>query len=64
MDGPLTGEIVTRVRFDGRQPGAGGEARTSSPGGLAKLPIRFIVNIRAPFYQLITSIQIALRPRR
>ncbi|MGN3973947.1 intermembrane phospholipid transport protein YdbH family protein [Tsuneonella sp. SYSU-LHT278] len=56
MDGRLTGEIVTRVRFDGVKQGAGAK-RNFITRRLANLPIRFNVNITAPFYQLITSIK-------
>lgn len=54
MDGPLTGEIVTQVRFDGIRQGAGASSNLVTRQ-LAKLPLQFRVNIRAPFYQLITS---------
>ncbi|MXP40958.1 exoprotein [Altererythrobacter soli] len=56
MDGPLTGEIVTRVRFDGVSQGEGATSNFITRR-IAKLPFRFVVNIRAPFYQLITSIK-------
>jgi len=54
LDGSLTGEIVTRVRFDGVQQGEGA-SKNIVTRQLAKLPIRFNVNIHAPFYQLIGS---------
>lgn len=54
LDGALTGEIVTRVRFDGIQQGEG-TSKNFITRRLAKLPIRFNVNIHAPFYQLIGS---------
>jgi len=56
MDGPLIGEIVTRVRFDGVSQGVGARKNLITQQ-LTKLPFRFIVNIRAPFYKLITSIK-------
>jgi hypothetical protein len=56
MDGPLTGEIVTRVRFDGVSQGEGATSNFITRR-IARLPFRFVVNIRAPFYQLITSIK-------
>jgi hypothetical protein len=56
MDGPLTGEIVTRVRFDGVSQGEGATSNFITRR-IAQLPFRFIINIRAPFYQLITSIK-------
>ena len=61
MDGPLTGEIVTRVRFDGVSQGEGAD-RNFITREIAKLPLRFNVNIRAPFYQLITSIKAMYDP--
>jgi hypothetical protein len=56
MDGNLTGEIVTRVRFDGVRQG-GTAKRNFLTRRFENLPIRFNVNVRAPFYQLITSIK-------
>jgi hypothetical protein len=54
MDGALEGEIITRVRFDGVSQGEGTK-RNFLTDRVAKLPIRFNVNLRAPFFQLITS---------
>ncbi len=54
MDGALDGEIVTRVRFDGISQGEGTK-RNFLTDRIAKLPIRFNINIKAPFQQLITS---------
>ncbi len=56
MEGPLTGEIVTRVRFDGVSQGEGAKTNFITKQ-LARLPIQFRVNIRAQFYQLITSMK-------
>ncbi len=56
MEGPLTGEIVTTVRFDGVTQGAGA-SRNFVTRELGKLPLRFVVSIRAPFYQLVTSVR-------
>ena len=56
MDGNLTGEIVTKVRFDGVRQGAGAQ-RNFITRRFENLPIRFNVNVTAPFYQLITSIK-------
>ncbi len=55
LDGSLTGEIVTRVRFDGIRQGESAK-RNFVTKQLANLPIRFNVNIHAPFYKLITAI--------
>jgi hypothetical protein len=56
LDGSLTGEIVTKVRFDGIKQGEGAK-RNLITKQIARLPIRFNVNIRAPFYKLITSVK-------
>lgn len=61
MDGPLTGEIVTRVRFDGVSQGEGARQNFITRQ-IADLPVRFNVNVRAPFYQLITSIRAMYDP--
>ena len=56
MNGPLAGELVTRVQFDGVNQGMGTEQNFITRR-IAGLPIQFTVNIRAPFYQLITSLK-------
>ncbi len=56
MDGPLTGEIVTRVRFDGVSQGEGAK-RNFITRRLAALPLQFRINLRAPFYKLISSLK-------
>lgn len=54
MDGDLAGEIVTRVRIDGVTQGAGAK-RNFLTRRLARLPIRFNINVRAPFQGLLHS---------
>ena len=56
MDGPLTGEIVTKVRFEGVSQGKGAKQNFLTRR-IAKLPFRFVVTVNAPFYKLITSIR-------
>ena len=56
MDGPLTGEIVTKVRFDGVKQGDTAK-RNFITKQLAKLPLEFRVNVRAQFYQLLSSMK-------
>lgn len=56
MDGALEGEIVTRVRIDGVSQGEAA-SKNILTRKLASLPIRFNVNIRAPFYQLLSSLK-------
>ena len=61
MDGELTGELVTRVRFEGVKQGAGTKQNFLTRQ-VAKLPVRFNVNVRAPFYKLITSVKAMYDP--
>ncbi|MGE3692589.1 MAG: YdbH domain-containing protein [Novosphingobium sp.] len=56
MNGPLDGEIVTRVSFEGIRQGEGAK-RNFLTNQIAKLPIRFNLNLRAPFFQLVTSMR-------
>jgi hypothetical protein len=56
MNGPLTGEIVTRVRFDGVSQGAGTK-KNFITRQVGKLPFRFVVTVTAPFYKLITTVK-------
>jgi len=56
MEGPLIGEIVTRVRFDGISQGEGTSSNFVTRR-LASLPLQFRINIRAQFYQLINSMK-------
>ena len=61
MRGDLEGEIITNVKFGGVKQGAGTK-RNFITKQVAKLPIQFNVNIRAPFYQLITSFKAMYDP--
>lgn len=61
MDGAIAGDIVTRVRFDGVKQGAGAR-RNFITRRFARLPLQFNVNLRAPFYQLITSFKALYDP--
>ncbi len=56
LEGPLVGEIVTRVQFDGVRQGKGA-SQNFVTRQIARLPIKFKVNIRAPFYQLIGGLR-------
>jgi hypothetical protein len=56
IEGPLTGEIVTRVRLDSVSQGAGAE-RNILTRAIAGLPIRLDVNVRASFYSLISNLR-------
>lgn len=56
MEGPLTGEIVTRVRFDGVKQGDRAKSNFITKR-LAALPLQFRINIKAQFYQLLTSLK-------
>lgn len=56
LDGPLDGEIITRVDFDGISQGKGTSSNFITRR-IASLPIRFRLNIRAPFMQLVSSMR-------
>ncbi|SMQ57797.1 Dicarboxylate transport [Altererythrobacter xiamenensis] len=56
MEGPLTGEIITRLRFDGVKQGEEADSNFVTKR-LSKLPLQFRVNIRADFFKLITSMK-------
>lgn len=61
LNGALEGEIVTNVRFDGVKQGAGAK-RNILTRAVANLPIQMNINIRAPFYALITSLKAMYDP--
>jgi hypothetical protein len=54
LDGSLTGEIVTRLSFTGVSQGTNAR-RNFLTRRIARLPLQFNVNIRAPFFQLVGS---------
>ena len=54
MDGPLAGELVTQVRFDRISQGETAERNIVSRV-IGDLPIELRINVRAPFYRLLTS---------
>ena len=54
MNGAIDGEIITRISFDGLSQGAG-TSRNYLTRQVEKLPIRFNVNLRAPFVGLMTT---------
>ena len=56
LDGPLDGEIITRVNFDGISQGEGASSNFITKR-IASLPIQFRLNIRAPFMQLVSSMR-------
>jgi hypothetical protein len=57
LGGELDGEIVTRFEFDGVRQGAGA-SQNFVTRRLAKLPIRFKVNVRSEnFYELATMVR-------
>ena len=61
LNGSLEGDIVTNVRFVGVRQGAGAKQNIVTRA-VANLPIEMRVNIRAPFYQLITSFKALYDP--
>ncbi len=54
LSGALEGEIITRVSFEGISQGMSAK-RNMLTRQVAKLPIRFHVNLRAPFFRLVSS---------
>lgn len=56
MNGPLTGEIITRLNFAGVTQGKGADSNFVTRQ-IARLPIEFRINIRADFYSLLTNLQ-------
>ncbi|KQM19092.1 intermembrane phospholipid transport protein YdbH family protein [Novosphingobium sp. Leaf2] len=56
LNGSLSGEILTRIAFDGLSQGKGA-SRNFITRQIARLPIRFIVNIKAPFFGLFGSVR-------
>ncbi|WP_235525182.1 MULTISPECIES: YdbH domain-containing protein [unclassified Sphingomonas] len=63
MDGPLAGEMVTAIRFSGVSQGQGTYSNFLIRR-LARLPFVFNVRIKAPFRQLIDSVQNYYDPKR
>lgn len=56
LNGSLTGDLITSVRFDGVRQGEGAQSNIVTRR-LAKLPIRFVVNVRAPFYSMMNDLR-------
>lgn len=54
LEGDLAGEIITRLKFDGISQGQG-TSQNFLTRRLARLPIRFNVNVRAPFFRVVSS---------
>jgi len=54
LDGDLGGEIVAKVQFNGVSQGKGSKSNFITKQ-LARLPIQMNVNVRAPFFALISS---------
>lgn len=54
MDGRVAGEIITRLRFDGVTQGEGAKSNFITRR-IGRLPIRFLINVRAPFFQMMRS---------
>jgi hypothetical protein len=63
MNGPLAGEMVTAIRFRGVSQGEGAQSNFLIRR-LARLPLVFNVRIKAPFRQLIDSVQSYYDPKR
>ena len=63
LNGPLDGEMVTEIRFAGVSQGQGATSNFLVRR-LARLPFVFNVTVRAPFRQLIDSVQSYYDPKR
>ncbi len=63
MNGPLAGEMVTEIRFAGVSQGKGTKSNFIIRR-LARLPFVFNITVRAPFRQLIDSVQSFYDPKR
>ncbi len=56
VEGPLAGDVLTAITFEGVSQGEGAETNFITRR-LGRLPIRFNVNVRAPFYQLLNNMR-------
>jgi hypothetical protein len=56
LGGSLSGEILTRISFDGLSQGQNA-SKNFLTKQIAKLPIRFVVNLKAPFFSLFGSMR-------
>ncbi|GAB5349440.1 intermembrane phospholipid transport protein YdbH family protein [Alteriqipengyuania sp. 357] len=56
VEGPLSGEILTKLRFRGIGQGEGAESNFITRR-IAKLPLEFRVNITAPFFALVSNLR-------
>ncbi|MEI6641253.1 MAG: YdbH domain-containing protein [Novosphingobium sp.] len=54
LDGNLAGDVVTRVEFTGIKQGRDAKQNFLTRQ-VAKIPVKFNVNIHAPFYSLVSS---------
>jgi len=54
LEGVLAGEIITKLKFDGISQGQG-TSQNFLTRRIARLPIRFNVNVRAPFFRVVSS---------
>jgi hypothetical protein len=61
LNGPLEGEIITKVQMTGIKQGADAK-RNFITDRFRKLPIQFNINVKAQFYQLITSLKAMYDP--
>ena len=56
VEGPLTGEILTKLRFRGIGQGEGADSNFITRR-IAQLPLEFRVNITAPFFALVSNLR-------
>lgn len=55
IEGSLSGELVTRVEFEGLSQGAGARSNFITRR-IGRIPLKFRVNIRGPFAKIISSL--------
>jgi len=56
LGGSLSGEILTRISFDGLSQGKNA-SKNFLTKQIARLPIRFVLNVKAPFFSLFGSMR-------
>lgn len=61
IEGPLTGDILSKIRLDGVKQGADAE-RNFITRQLEDVPLQFNINVTAPFYKLIGSLKAMYDP--
>ncbi|PLK24281.1 YdbH domain-containing protein [Novosphingobium sp. TH158] len=61
LDGALAGQFVTRIRFDGISQGKAAKSNLITRQ-VARLPLRFNVNVRGPFNEVLFGMRLLTNP--